>query len=114
LGGQDKDLYQVEVSASLISDATAAIDAEVSAWRSRTIMPVWPIVFFDAIVVHVRGANGRVRVVSKSRILPWHLHLTQPCAAAAAAEILFPLSLLARIALARRVFFARPRSFGIR
>ncbi|MBI3469535.1 MAG: transposase, partial [Planctomycetes bacterium] len=22
--------------------------------------PVWPIVYFDGIVVHVRGANGRV------------------------------------------------------
>jgi putative transposase len=55
-----QDLYGVEVSAALISDATAAIDGEVSAWRSRPIASVWPIVFFDAIVVHVRGASGRV------------------------------------------------------
>jgi transposase-like protein len=55
-----QDLYGVEVSATLISDATAAIDAEVSAWRLRPLSAIWPIVFFDGIVVHVRGANGRV------------------------------------------------------
>jgi putative transposase len=55
-----QELYGVEVSATLISDATAAIDVEVTAWRSRPISPVWPIVYFDGIVVHVRGANGHV------------------------------------------------------
>jgi putative transposase len=55
-----QELYGVEVSATLISDATAAIDLEVSAWRSRPIFPVWPVVYFDGIVVHVRGASGRV------------------------------------------------------
>lgn len=55
-----QELYGVEVSATLISDATAAIDAEVTAWRSRLISPVWPIVYFDGIVVHVRGTNGHV------------------------------------------------------
>lgn len=55
-----QELYGVEVSATLISDATAAIDAEVSAWRSRPIFPTWPIVYFDGIVVHVRGTSGRV------------------------------------------------------
>jgi putative transposase len=55
-----QDLYGVEVSTTLISDATAAIDTEVGSWRSRPIFPVWPIVYFDGIVVHVRGASGRV------------------------------------------------------
>lgn len=55
-----QDLYGVEVSATLISDATAAIDAEVTAWRSRPLPSLYPIVYFDGIVVHVRGANGRV------------------------------------------------------
>jgi len=53
-------LYGVEVSATLISEITADLDAEVTAWRTRAIAPVWPIVYFDGIVVHVRGANGRV------------------------------------------------------
>jgi transposase-like protein len=55
-----QELYGVEVSASLISEITSDLDAEVTAWRTRTLDPVWPIVYFDGIVVHVRGANGRV------------------------------------------------------
>jgi putative transposase len=55
-----RELYGVEVSATLISEITDDLDAEVTAWRTRPIDPVWPIVYFDGIVVHVRGANGRV------------------------------------------------------
>jgi putative transposase len=55
-----RELYDVEVSATLISEITADLDAEVTAWRTRPLEPVWPIVYFDGIVVHVRGANGRV------------------------------------------------------
>ena len=55
-----RELYGVEVSATLISEITADLDAEVTAWRTRPLEPVWPIVYFDGIVVHVRGANGRV------------------------------------------------------
>lgn len=55
-----RELYGVEVSATLISEITADLDAEVSIWRTRALEPVWPIVYFDGIVVHVRGANGRV------------------------------------------------------
>jgi putative transposase len=55
-----KELYGVEVSPTLISDITADLDAQVTAWRTRQLDPVWPIVYLDGIVVHVRGANGRV------------------------------------------------------
>jgi putative transposase len=55
-----KQLYGVEVSATLVSEITADLDAEVTAWRTRTLDPVWPIVYFDGIVVHVRGTSGRV------------------------------------------------------
>lgn len=55
-----RELYGVEVSATLVSEITADLDAEVTAWRSRPLSAVWPIVYFDGIVVHVRGANGRV------------------------------------------------------
>jgi putative transposase len=54
------DLYGVEISPTLISEITADLDQEVTAWRIRPLEPVWPIVYFDGIVVHVRGANGRV------------------------------------------------------
>jgi putative transposase len=55
-----KELYGVDVSPTLISEITADLDAQVTAWRARQLDPVWPIVFLDGIVVHVRGANGRV------------------------------------------------------
>jgi putative transposase len=54
------ELYGVEVSPSLISEVVAGLDEEVTAWRSRRLEAVWPIVFFDGIVVHVRGEGGRV------------------------------------------------------
>jgi putative transposase len=55
-----KDLYGVEVSPTLVSEITADLDAEVTAWRTRRLDAVWPIVYLDGIVVHVRGENGRV------------------------------------------------------
>ena len=55
-----QQLYGVEVSATLVSEITADLDAEVAAWRTRELDPLWPIVYFDGIVVHVRGASGRV------------------------------------------------------
>jgi transposase-like protein len=55
-----RDLYGVEVSATLISEITADLDAEVTAWRTRPLEGVWPIVYFDGIVVHARGDDGRV------------------------------------------------------
>ena len=55
-----RELYDVEISATLISEITADLDQEVTTWRTRSIDPVWPIVYFDGIVIHVRGENGRV------------------------------------------------------
>ncbi len=55
-----QELYGVEVSATLVSEITADLDAEVTAWRTRPLDPTWPIVYFDGIVVHVRGTSGRV------------------------------------------------------
>jgi len=55
-----QDLYGVEVSATLVSEITADLDAEVTSWRNRSLDSVWPIVYFDGIVVHVRGENRRV------------------------------------------------------
>jgi putative transposase len=55
-----RELYGVVISATLVSEITADLDAEVTTWRTRPLEPVWPIVYFDGIVVHVRGGNGRV------------------------------------------------------
>jgi transposase-like protein len=55
-----KELYGVDVSPTLVSEITADLDAEVTAWRQRQLGAVWPIVYLDGIVVHVRGEGGRV------------------------------------------------------
>ena len=55
-----RELYGVDVSPTLVSEITADLDAQVTAWRQRRLDPVWPIVYLDGIVVHVRGDNGRV------------------------------------------------------
>ena len=55
-----RELYDVDVSPTLISSITEDLDTEVIAWRTRALDAVWPIVYFDGIVVHVRGANSRV------------------------------------------------------
>ncbi len=55
-----KELYSVDVSPTLVSQITADLDAEVTAWQQRRLDAVWPIVYLDGIVVHVRGDNGRV------------------------------------------------------
>jgi putative transposase len=53
-------LYGVNISSTLVSEITADLDAEVTAWRQRRLDAVWPIVYLDGIVVHVRGEGGRV------------------------------------------------------
>src|SRR5690349_18252252 len=55
-----QELYGVEVSPTLISEITADLDGEVRIWRARRLDAVWPIVYFDGIVVHVRGESGQV------------------------------------------------------
>lgn len=56
---QLQDLYGVEVSAGLISNVTDAVEAERKLWQNRALDPVYPIVYFDALVVKVRQ-DGRV------------------------------------------------------
>ncbi len=56
-----RELYGVEVSATLVSEITADLDAEVTAWRTRPLEAVWPIVYFDGLVVHVRNEDSRVK-----------------------------------------------------
>lgn len=52
--GQLEELYGVEVSPALISSVTAAVHDEVKAWRSRPLSAVYPILYFDALVVKSR------------------------------------------------------------
>jgi putative transposase len=56
-----KELYGVDVSPTLISEITSDLDAEVKAWQTRRLDAVYPILFLDGIVVHVRSESGHVR-----------------------------------------------------
>lgn len=51
---QLEELYGVEVSPALISSVTAAVHDEVKAWQSRPLAAVYPILYFDALVVKSR------------------------------------------------------------
>jgi transposase-like protein len=48
------EMYEVEVSPDLISTVTDSIVAEVTAWQSRPLEAVYPVVFFDALRVKIR------------------------------------------------------------
>lgn len=51
------DAYGTEVSADLISTVTDGVLAEVTAWQSRPLETVYPVVFFDALRVKTREDN---------------------------------------------------------
>jgi len=57
------EMYHVDVSAGLISQATEGILEEVKAWQSRPLDEVYPIVFLDCIVVKCRQ-DGKVAKIS--------------------------------------------------
>ena len=57
--GHLEEIYQVEVSPTLISNVTEAVLEEVKAWQSRPLDAVYPIVYLDALVVKMRS-EGRV------------------------------------------------------
>ena len=58
--GHVEEIYQVEVSPTLISNVTEAVLDEVKSWQSRPLDAVYPIVYLDALVVKIRDA-GHVR-----------------------------------------------------
>lgn len=54
-----QEMYQVDVSPSLISDVTDAVMDDVRAWQIRPLDDIYPIVYLDALVVKMRH-EGRV------------------------------------------------------
>jgi len=54
------EMYGVEVSPDLISKVTDEVMAEVTAWQSRPLEAMYPVVFFDALRVKIRE-DGVVR-----------------------------------------------------
>jgi len=56
---QLQDLYGVDVSHTLISNVTEAVEAERKLWQNRSLDEIYPILYLDALVVKVRH-EGRV------------------------------------------------------
>ena len=54
-----KEIYGTEVSPQFITSVTDGVSEHLDAWRNRELEAVYPIVFFDAIVVKVRE-NGHI------------------------------------------------------
>jgi putative transposase len=52
-----KEMYAVDVSPDLISAVTDAIVAEITAWQTRLLEPLYPVVFFDALRVKIRDES---------------------------------------------------------
>lgn len=58
-----KDIYGIEVSASLVSKVTDKIFPLITEWQSRPLERVYPIIYLDAIHFKVRKEN---RIVNKA------------------------------------------------
>ena len=59
-----KEMYDADVSPTLISKVTNAVVDEIIHWQSRPLDPVYPIVYLDCIVVK--------RVIVKSGVQDCH------------------------------------------
>jgi len=57
--GHLEEMYQVEVSPTLIWNVTDAVMEEVKAWQTRPLDAIYPILYLDALVVKMR-VEGRV------------------------------------------------------
>lgn len=60
---QMRDIYGIDVSASLVSRVTDRIMSQVAEWQSRPLEKVYAVVFLDAIYFKVRKEN---RVINKA------------------------------------------------
>ena len=56
-----QDLYQVDVSPSLISKVTDVVNEEVQQWRDRPLEIVYPVVWLDGIMVKVHQDHQVLR-----------------------------------------------------
>jgi putative transposase len=57
--GHLEEMYGVEVSPSLISEVTDAVQEEVKGWQSRPLEPLYAILYLDALYMKMRH-EGRV------------------------------------------------------
>jgi len=69
---QLKELYGTDVSPQLISNITDAVHEQVKAWQTRPLDTVYPVIWFDALVVKVRDNH---RVINKAVYLALAVNL---------------------------------------
>jgi putative transposase len=55
--GHLEEMYQVEVSPTLISSVTDAVIEEVKAWQNRQLDPMYAVVYLDALQLKVRDGG---------------------------------------------------------
>jgi transposase-like protein len=67
------ELYEADISESLISKITDSVYEEVKAWQNRALERVYPIVFFDCLVVKVRHEK---RIINKAVYVALGIDLT--------------------------------------
>lgn len=67
-----KEMYDADVSATLISKVTDAVKEQVLEWQNRPLNPLYPIVYLDCIVVKVRQEGT---VINKSVFLALGINL---------------------------------------
>ena len=53
-----KEMYDADVSPTLISKVTDAVKEQVAEWQNRPLDALYPIVYMDCIVVKVRHKQG--------------------------------------------------------
>ena len=51
------EMYGTEVAPDFISTVTDAVLSEITAWQSRPLEPMYPVIFFDALRVKIREDN---------------------------------------------------------
>ena len=68
-----KELYDVDMSATLISNVTGRVINEVIQWQNRSLDAVYPVVFMDCIVVKVPDNQ---RVVNKAIFVALGINLS--------------------------------------
>ncbi len=55
-----KEMYDADVSPTLISKVTDAVKEQVTEWQNRQLDALYPIVYMDCIVVKVRQNGGLI------------------------------------------------------
>ena len=69
---QIKEMYDVDISDSLISKITDKIIPEIKQWQGRTLEAIYPIVYMDAMVFKIKDDTG----FYKSRTLHFAIGIT--------------------------------------